>query len=277
MNPDSCSEGKSIDTVSKIIAESNHVIALIGAGLSSESGIPTFRGPGGLWTKIGEPPLNGYEAFEQDPGKWWRQNIDEASDPTRTEFRHAIDNAQPNHGHMALVQLESIGVLKHQITQNVDNLHFKAGSKAVTEIHGNRNKLRCEICELRWKKSDFPSGDIEATLKISPDDFYPTCPECHGVVKTDTVMFGEPIPEYVLKECFYQTNQSDCILVIGTSATVYPAASFPERVKNNGGWVIEANPNETTLSNYADHVLRGPTGKTLPELARKTSELLGII
>jgi len=90
-------------------------------------------------------------------------------------------------------------------------------------------------------------------------------------------MFGEPIPEYVLKECFYQTNQSDCILVIGTSATVYPAASFPERVKNNGGGGIEANPNETTLSNYADHVLRGPTGKTLPELARKTSELLGII
>ena len=275
MNPDSCSEGKSIDTVSKIIAESNHVIALIGAGLSSESGIPTFRGPGGLWTKIGEPPLNGYEAFEQDPGKWWRQNIDEASDPTRTEFRHAIDNAQPNHGHMALVQLESIGVLKHQITQNVDNLHFKAGSKAVTEIHGNRNKLRCVICELRWNKSDFPAGDIEATLKIAPNDFYPTCPECNGIVKTDTVMFGEPIPEYVLKECFYQTNQSDCILVIGTSATVYPAASFPERVKNNGGWVIEANPNETTLSNYADHVLRGPTGKILPILARKTSELLG--
>ena len=275
MPPDRCSERKSIDTVSKILAESNHVIALIGAGLSSESGIPTFRGPGGLWTKIGEPPLNGYEAFTQDPGKWWRQNIDEASDPTRTEFRHAIDNAQPNHGHMALVQLESIGVLKHQITQNVDNLHFKAGSKAVTEIHGNRNKLRCVVCELRWNKSDFPSGDIEATLKIAPNNFYPTCPECNGIVKTDTVMFGEPIPEYVMKECFYQTNQSDCILVIGTSATVYPAASFPERVKNNGGLVIEANPNETTLSNYADHVLRGPTGKILPILARKTSELLG--
>ncbi len=275
MTPDRCSERKSIDTVSKILVESNHVIALIGAGLSSESGIPTFRGPGGLWTKIGEPPLNGYEAFKQDPGKWWRQNIDEASDPTRTKFRHAIDNAQPNYGHTALVQLESIGVLKHQITQNVDNLHFKAGSSAVTEIHGSRNKLRCVGCELRWDKSDFPSGDIEATLKIAPNDFYPTCPECNGIVKTDTVMFGEPIPEYVLKECFYQTNQSDCILVIGTSATVYPAASFPERVKNNGGLVIEANPNETTLSNYADHVLRGPTGKILPMLARKTSELLG--
>ena len=156
MTPDRCSERKSIDTVSKILADSNHVIALIGSGLSSESGIPTFRGPGGLWTKIGEPPLNGYEAFKQDPGRWWRQNIDDASDPTRTEFRHAIDNAQPNYGHMALVQLESIGVLKHQITQNVDDLHFKAGSKAVTEIHGNRNKLRCVICELRWSKSDFP-------------------------------------------------------------------------------------------------------------------------
>ena len=275
MTPDKYSESKSIDTISRILAESNHVIALIGAGLSSESGIPTFRGPGGLWTKIGEPPLNGYEAFKQDPGKWWRQNIDEASDPTRTKFRHAIDNAQPNHGHTALVQLESIGVLKHQITQNVDNLHFKAGSSAVTEIHGNRNKLRCVGCELRWDKSDFPSGDIEATLKIAPNDFYPTCPECNGIVKTDTVMFGEPIPEYVLKECFYQTNQSDCILVIGTSATVYPAANFPERVKNNGGLVIEANPNETTLSNYADHVLRGPTGKILPMLARKASELLG--
>ena len=275
MTPDRCSERKSIDTVSKILAESNHVIALIGAGLSSESGIPSFWGPGGLWTKIGEPPLNGYEAFKQDPGKWWRQNIDEASDPTRTKFRHAIDNAQPNYGHTALVQLESIGVLKHQITQNGDNLHFKAGSKAVTEIHGNRNKLRCVVCELRWNKSDFPSGDIEATLKIAPNNLYPTCPECNGIVKTDTVMFGEPIPEYVMKECFYQTNQSDCILVIGTSATVYPAASFPERVKNNGGLVIEANPNETTLSNYADHVLRGPTGKILPILARKTSELLG--
>ena len=181
--------------------------------------------------------------------------MNNTSDPTRTKFRQAIDNALPNSGHEALVLLENTGVLEHQITQNVDGLHFKAESKSVSEIHGNRNKLRCVVCELRWDKNNFPSGYIETIIKKSPNDLYQTCPECNGAVKKDAMMFGEPIPEYVLRGCLYRSEQSDCILIIGTSATVYPAVNFLGRVKDNGGLIIDANPNETPLSDYAD---RGP-------------------
>jgi len=244
-----------LEQAAQHILSSKYVVALVGAGLSAESGVPTFRGPGGLWTKLGEPSMNGFQDFLQNPEAWWKDQLDQQKDPDRTQFREAIENAKPNPGHYALADLERMGILKMTITQNVDDLHVQAGQEKLAEIHGNRTKMRCISCESRWHRDHFEGED------------YPlTCPECRGLVKNDTVMFGEPIPRSVLGTCFHHTELSDCMIVIGTSATVYLAASFPSLVQESGGIFIEANPNPTPLSSIADVVLRGPTGEILPAL-----------
>ena len=255
---------EAVDLAARFITESTYVVALVGAGLSVESGIPPFRGPNGLWTRLGQPSTRGYQDFLEDPAAWWQQYLDRDADPARTEFREAIDRATPNPGHFALAQLEGMGVLKHTITQNVDNLQQKAGSRKVAEIHGNRTKLRCIDCEARWPVAVY-----------AIDRYPPRCDECGGLVKSDTVLFGEPIPSQVLVLCDAETERCDCMIVVGTSATVYPAASFPERVKAKGGRIIEANPDETPLSGRADVILAGPTGQTLPMVTRRVEELTG--
>ena len=227
-----------------------------------ESGIPTFRGPGGLWTRFGEPSINGYRQFLEDPAAWWEHQLDQQADPARTEFRAAIDKATPNPGHYALAELEELGVLKLTITQNVDNLHQKAGSRLVAEIHGNRTKLRCIACESRWPRDEWVVEELP-----------PRCPGCGGLVKADTVMFGEPIPRGVLDLCFQGTEECDCMIAAGTSVTVYPAAAFPRSVMEQGGRLIEANPSETPLTKRCDVVLRGPTGETLPRVIQRVKEL----
>jgi NAD-dependent deacetylase len=214
--------------------------------MSVESGVPTFRGPEGLWTK-----LRDYERFQEDPAKWWEMRISRASQ--FSELVDALNAAVPNEGHFALKDMEDAGFLKHIITQNIDNLHQVAGSSVITEIHGNRTKLRCIQCNTRWPMEEF-----------AMDELPPHCPECGGIVKGDTVMFGEPIPRDALNECVEQTGRCDCMLLIGTSAVVYPAAGFPMDVKGKGGTLIEVNPNETPLTRYADVVVRAPSGEALP-------------
>lgn len=236
-----------------LIHAAKHVVALVGAGLSVESGIPPFRGPGGLWTKYGEPDLRDYERFVEDPKEWWERRI--SGTGALRELAGALAEARPNAGHLALREMEDLGYLKHIITQNIDNLHQEGGSLAVTEIHGNRTKLRCTGCGERWPLDGFAIEELP-----------PACPECGGVVKSDTVMFGEPIPRDALDECLRQTQLCDCMLLIGTSAQVYPAAGFPLEVKRAGGRLIEVNPNETPLTEIADVVLRGPSGESLPRL-----------
>ncbi len=247
-----------LDEAARLIGRARRAVALVGAGLSAESGIPTFRGAGGLWTKIGEPNMNGYRQFLADPARWWRAQLDPESDPARTAFRAAIDAAQPNPGHYALVDLERLGILEATITQNVDNLHVRAGSTRLIEIHGNRAKVRCVSCESRWARDEFDY-----------DDPPPICPRCGGLLKLDTVMFGEPIPPSVIDACFRAVGGCECMIVCGTSATVYPAAAFPQDVARRGGSVIEVNPNPTPLSEIASVVLRGPTGDLLPRLVER--------
>jgi NAD-dependent deacetylase len=251
---------QAIDNAARLIASARHVVALVGAGLSVESGVPTFRGPGGMWTKYGEPDMRGYQRFVEDPAKWWEERVSRAS--TYKELVVALDEAVPNEGHFALRELEELGYLKHIITQNIDNLHQIAGSRAITEIHGNRTKVRCILCNKRWDLDGFPL-----------DELPPHCTHCGGVVKGDTVMFGEPIPRDALDECINQTRMCDCMLLIGTSAVVYPAASFPEDVKMKGGTLIEVNPNETPLTEVCDVVLRAPAGESLPRVVERVREM----
>ena len=232
------------------ILSSRKTIALTGAGISVESGIRPFRGPGGLWTEKGEPSMDGYRRFRNDPEAYWRRRLEEKS-----EFGISIRDSKPNPGHLALAELEKMNILKYLVTQNIDNLHLAAGSKNVLEIHGNGNYLRCIDCSDKWHVNDFKIESIP-----------PRCPQCGGVVKTDTVMFGEPIPSKVLNRCFEEADQSDCMIVAGTSATVTPAANLPLIVRRNGGALIEVNIRESEISAICDVNIFAQSGEALPRL-----------
>ena len=251
-----------IQEVAQLVGSANYVVALVGAGLSAESGVPTYRGPDGVWTRLGHPNPLSFKTFLDDPAYWWRHHMYPTEGP-RAEMRRALEKARPNPGHYALAQLEAMGVIKHIITQNVDGLHQRAGSIKVAEIHGNRYRLRCLECAVRYPLEEFPVVELP-----------PRCPDCGGIIKGDTVMFGEQIPRDVLEVCFQEAERCDCMLLLGTSATVYPAASFPEMVRQKGGSLIEVNTEDTPLSDRCNVVLRGASGETLPALVDRVRELV---
>jgi len=234
-----------------LIRRSNHVVALSGAGISAESGIPTYRGPEGVWTRQGEPTIDGWDLFNTDPELWWKLAIEQKD----TELARAIDAADPNPGHFALADLEQAGHLQHIITQNIDNLHHQAGSRKITEIHGNRAWARCMNCGAR---------DRLETLSLVR--LPPLCPECGGIMKNDVVMFGEPIPNDALLTCYRHAAMADLFIVVGTSAVVYPAAEFPIMAKRRGAMLVEINPYETDLSEIADVVIRARAGDAIPAI-----------
>jgi len=244
-----------IEQAAQLLVSSHYTIALTGAGVSVESGIPPFRGPGGLWTKHGEPPLDGYQRFLADPKGYWEARLNAPS-----EVVQALARAHPNPGHYAMRELEQMGLLRWLITQNIDNLHRAAGHQHVAEIHGNAQLLRCIRCHDR-----FPPDVIPISCEALP----PRCPACDGIIKADTVHFGEPIPLDVLEVCFREARQADCMLVAGTSALVYPAASFPQMVKERGGRLLEVNLYDTPLTPLADCSLKGPFGEILPSLVEQ--------
>ena len=165
--------------------------------------------------------MNGYELFLQDPKKAWEERLS-PSGPSK-EMWQTLGTAEPNAGHTALVELENMGVLRSMITQNVDNLHRRAGSQHLIEIHGNYTLVRCIACNSRFPGSEVPLHQLP-----------PECPNCSGMLKSDTVSFGEPIPQDALEQCYSETQLCDCMIVAGTSATVYPAAGFPIAVSQKG-------------------------------------------
>ena len=245
---------RTFDEAAQILVRAQHTIALVGAGMSAESGIPTFRGPGGLWTKKGEPDMRMYDAFIRDPELWWEQRL-RPQDADMAAFSEAIESAKPNPGHYALAEMEREGLIRHIVTQNVDNLHQVAGSVNVAEIHGNRFKYRCINCVARFERDT-----------VSLDKLPVRCPHCQGLVKGDGVMFGEPIPVDVLEVCQAQASKADCVMLIGTSALVYPAAGLPSVAQRHGAYLIEINPLETALSSSCDVIIRAPSGEGVPFL-----------
>lgn len=247
------SQLEAVQQAARFLIRARYVMAMTGAGISVESGIPPFRGPGGLWTKYGEPPMNGYQRFLENPKAAWAERLN----PTGPSaiLRETVSAAEPNPGHEALVTLENMNILRFLITQNVDNLHRRAGSRNLAEIHGNSTLTRCIQCTSRYPLEE-----------ISLDVLPPSCPQCNGMVKIDTVAFGEPIPPDVLALCQQTTNRCDCMLVIGTSATVFPAAAFPMQVCESGGILIEVNPYESDITPLCAVSLRSPSGELLPQL-----------
>jgi NAD-dependent deacetylase len=254
------SDDAPIEAAARALLQARHPIALTGAGLSVESGIPPFRGPGGLWTKHGEPPMNGWQLFLADPKRAWQQRLDPQG-PMRELFER-LAAARPNPGHAALVELEAMGLLRCTVTQNIDDLHRVAGQRELAEIHGNATLVRCIECVSRWPRAE-----------IALDELPPRCARCGGILKSDTVSFGEPIPPDVLERCQREARRADCILVAGTSATVYPAAALPIEVLERGGTLIEVNPHESELSDVAAVVVRGPAGAALPRIVAAARRL----
>jgi NAD-dependent deacetylase len=244
---------RAVAEAARHLREARYVIALTGAGLSVESGIPPFRGPGGIWTRYGEPPMDGFERFLADPKTAWEERLTPRG--PMAELWETLERARPNAGHVALAELERRGIVRCLITQNVDNLHRSAGSERLAEIHGNYRLVRCLGCGVR-----VPGRSVD--LGVLP----PRCRSCGGLLKNDTVAFGEPIPADVLERCYEESDRADCVLVVGTSATVYPAAHLPVMVYERGGRIIEVNPYETELTALAAVVLRAPAGEVLPRV-----------
>ncbi len=246
-----------------MIASSSHVVAMTGAGMSVESGIPAFRGRDGIWSRHGTPAPDAYSQFREDPEAFWKRQQSRRSEPWIAELRTALDAATPNAGHSALAELERAGVLRTIVTQNIDGLHQDAGSRSVVEIHGSRHKLRCIDCGARTPRE-------ELFMSQAP----PPCESCGGRVKFDSVLFGEPIPAEALGAAMAAANRADCVLVVGTSASVRPAGGIPRIARANGAKLIEINTSETSLSKSCDVVLRGKAAEVLPSLVGAVSALV---
>jgi NAD-dependent deacetylase len=249
------------EKIAEIIRESEYVVGMTGAGMSVESGIPPFRGADGLWTKYGNPPMDGYSKFKEDPTGWWNRRTNEKIDAHILELRDALANAEPHDGHYALAGLEQQGSLQSVVTQNIDGLDEKAGLQNLIEIHGNRTKLRCIECGDRVSLGEF-------VPLFAPDP----CKKCEGLVKFDTVMFGEPIPDDVMKAARAEIDKADCVLAIGTSATVRPASGLLWIAEAAGATIVEINPTETKLTSLCAVSLRSTAGEALPALLKILSE-----
>jgi NAD-dependent deacetylase len=213
-------------------------VVLTGAGISAESGVPTFRGSDGLWEKYRAQDLATQQAFNQDQHLVWR-------------FYHwrreLVAQCQPNLAHHTLVEIERATNDFTLITQNVDGLHKRAGSEKVIEMHGSLWRLRCTQCPARWR-------DHEVPLPMS----LPSCPECGEVARPDVVWFGEPLESEVLQLAFEAASRAEVLLVVGTSAVIQPAAQLPLLARLNGAQVVEINIERTPLTPLVDEFLQGP-------------------
>jgi len=238
-----------IEQAAAHLRQARHVCVLTGAGISAESGIPTFRdAQEGLWAQYSPLDLATPEGFERDPELVWRWY----------EWRREmIRAAQPNAGHIALAHLANRVPRLTLVTQNVDGLHQRAGSPHVLEYHGNILRDRCTVEQVVAERTE--------ASRRSP---LPRCASCGGLLRPDVVWFGEMIPRHALVEADLAAAGCDAFLSVGTSSLVYPAAGLAEEAVRRGVPVIEINPTATDLSPRADVVLQGPAGRILPELLR---------
>lgn len=220
------------------------VSSLTGAGVSAESGVPTFRDPGGIWEKFRPEQLANFEAFMSDPDFVWRWY---------QHRREIMREVKPNAGHIALAEMEGIFNEFNLITQNIDNLHKRAGSKNVTELHGNIERNYCIKCKNQFNDIDVHEKSV---LKC----------ECGGLIRPDVVWFGEMLPHNALRFAEDCAMRSNVFFTIGTSAEVYPAAMLPLIAKQSGSYVVEINTKPTALSHDLDEVLQGKSGEILDEL-----------
>ena len=233
----------------QIIKNSKNLVAFTGAGISVESGIPPFRGPTGLWSKY-DPKILDIDFFLSNPDISWKY--------IKEIFYEYMQNVKPNKAHYFLAELENKGLLKGVITQNIDNLHQKAGSKNVIEFHGTASKLECINC-----KNKFDSNTI------SLDNLPPLCPKCGGILKPDFVFFGEPIPADAFEKSIKLMQNADAVLVIGTTGEIMPASELPFLAKQNGAKIIEINIEPSNYTNLITDIFLNDKATIASEKLKK--------
>ena len=242
-----------ITRAAQVICQSKKTLALTGAGISVESGIPDFRSRDGLWERFDPIEYATIEAFRADPEKVWKM-LEEVS--------VLLDKARPNPAHIGLGRLQEMGLLQAIITQNIDNLHQEGGASRVIEYHGNANTLSCLRCNQRYN-----ANEIEGQ---GP----PKC-DCGQILKPDVVFFGEPIPLKVLQESYELAAGCDTLLVLGTSAEVAPANTLPQAAKEGGAMVIEINVEPTVLTNYlTDIFLQGKSSEVVSQMVQEVERIV---
>jgi len=274
-----------IEKAARDLVACSYAIALTGAGISTESGIPDFRGPEGIWTKHPEAEREAYRAYEKftiDPKSYWEERLN-PDNPFRKLFSEMFRDVQPNPGHYALAEFEEMGILRCVITQNVDGLHMKAGSKNVIEYHGSLEKMRCVECGSRFDRDQFDLDRLMREGKLPP-----RCEKCGGIVKEDGVFFGEPIPFNVMEKSEAEAAKCDVMLICGTSAVVTPFAWLP-RIARQGRKAIDiasgipsgeraistiiievnAEPTPLTSQGVSDYLIQGRTGEILPKIVEQ--------
>ncbi len=236
----------------ELLARASSGLALTGAGVSAESGIPTFRGEGGLWKKFDPVKVASIDYFLADPGAYW--NV------SRERGRIAL-TARPNPGHAALAELEAAGHLSAIVTQNTDGLHQDSGSKRVIEVHGSGRTVQCLDCGFRE-----PRSEVQARLEV---EMPPRCRSCGGIfLKPTVVLFGEAMPQAAVQEAFALAREADVMLVVGSSLVVYPAAEIPLVAVRAGARMIVVNAEPTPFDELAQIVILGRSGEVLPEIVR---------
>jgi len=240
-----------VERAAELLANARAGVALTGAGVSAESGIPTFRGEGGLWTRYDPVKVSSIESFLADPSSYWKVSKE----------RGAVAlAARPNAGHEALAAMEEAGCLVAVITQNTDGLHQVSGSKHVIEVHGSGRTVQCLECGRRE-----PRSDVQARLDV---EMPPRCRECGSVfLKPTVVLFGEPMPAGAINEAFELARHADVMLVVGSSLVVYPAAEVPLVAVRSGARMIVVNAEPTPFDHFAEVVIHGRSGEILPRIA----------
>ena len=237
-------------SVAHEIKHAKRAVAFTGAGISAESGLATFRGRDGLWNKY-DPAVASIESFAQDPRKFWQ---------FAREIGWIFLAARPNDAHIALAELEEMKRLDCVITQNVDGLHQRAGSKHVIEIHGNASRIICTRCAAAYA--------TERIIDRLTEQEIPTCDRCGGTLKPDVILFGEPLQKKAFDHALKEVKSAGLLLAVGTSLEVYPAASLPEIAKKNGAKIISIDNEKTGWDDLCDYKVNGPAGEILPRIVQ---------
>jgi NAD-dependent deacetylase len=248
---------KQIEEVARLILTSKRIVVFAGAGLSTESGIPDFRSPGGVWDRY-DPEDFYFQNFlssELSREKYWQM---------ATEMYEPMKKAQPNLAHLAIAEMERLGKLDCVITQNIDGLHFKAGNseEKVIQLHGTAMSVSCLSCGRRYDRDEIQER-LRKGLKV------PRCDDCGGPLKPATISFGQSMPERETQEAHHRSSLSDLFVVIGSSLVVQPAASMPLVAKRNGAKLIIINRDPTSYDDMADLVIHGQAGSIMDSILKE--------
>lgn len=251
-----------LDRLAEWLAHAQRGVAFTGAGISTESGIPDFRGPDGFWKRNDQAKFT-IQNYVRDPEhrkERWRMAVD------RKSFMRT--DVKPNTGHVALARLEQLGCIRGVITQNIDGLHFEAGNEHVLELHGTSKRVACLSCNESW-----PAPDVLKRVEEGEDD--PACTSCGGILKSATISFGQQLPVDVLQEAHQWSVQADVYLVVGSSLVVTPAADLPGVAKQRGAKLGIINREPTERDFYFDVAILGDAGPTLTELVERVERIRG--